>query len=158
VHTAPTANFYDVNNTYYTYYNSWVDGDTLLIPAGNVIWDSTSTLIVDKAINISGAGTNSLTINAKTTGTLTGLPQNGFILMAVAAPQLCTVSGITFDGKGYTSGNGAMVLVGLGRLTSCVFKNFGSGGFALHAYNFVGGVIDHCVFKNYNAGINFSNW
>ena len=112
--------------------NVAVPGDTVLVPPGSATW--AGTLIVQKSINLIGAGTNATFITNGTANTLSFL-----IIVALTNGTAFHISGFYFDCN-WTDGGGGIDIV------AKVYQPF---------YNDVSGFrIDHCVFARcfYNYG------
>ena len=112
--------------------DSAAPGDTVNVPSGSSTW--AGTLIVQKSINLIGAGTNNTFITNAAGGTLSFL-----ITVALTNGTAFRISGFHFDCN-WTSGGGGIDIV------AKVYQPF---------YNDVSGFrIDHCVFARcyYNYG------
>jgi len=145
---ALSANYTDVSNAV----NSANDGDTVMIPSGNVVWNSKLTL--SKAINLIGAGSNQTIISNGIGGTL--------ILVQPTNDLPVRISGIKFD-QHNTEAQYVIIIAGLAtkvRIDHCYFET-GDWGIAWNPYlpsyggitGPVYGVIDHNIFHNMKRAI-----
>lgn len=126
--------------------NSAVDGDRVLIPAGNCTWNS-QVLSTNKGITIQGAGIGvTIITNDVSIGSLNATLQAGDPTFYVTA--------ITFDGNGLvTAGNNALVGVTGGglnafRIHHAEFINLNGTAITVNMAGFeVSGLVDNNTFK-----------
>lgn len=125
--------------------NAASDGDVVVVPAGSATWST--TLYISRAIQLLGAGTN-----------LTHITSAGKAV-SISPPnaQFGRISGFDFNGGGAQNWSGVVSLSGVVRMDNCWFH--GARGWAVTADDCFG-VIDHCLFTDYNGGVlvNHENW
>jgi hypothetical protein len=124
------------------------NGDTVVIPAGDSTW--TSTLSINKSINIVGQGTNA-----------TFLRNHGGIFTITFATDIpIRITGIYFDMTAFDRSSpnrsglrlfGSCTSV---RVDNCYF-NCGERSVSIEGFP-IYGVIDHCTFRNSNLAIYFA--
>jgi hypothetical protein len=122
--------------------NTAVDGDTVLVPAGSSTWPSGIT--ITKGITLKGAGTNQTFITCTNAG---------LINLAVPFGKTGRITGFTFNGGGVQLWHGLIQMGGGSqalRMDNCLLTN--EGGWMVVVSD-VFGVIDHCTFGDYGAGI-----
>lgn len=126
--TAASASYSDVSAAI----AASVDGDTVKIPAGSVTW--TTTLNLNKAIMLIGAGTSSTIFNG-----------NGGTMMTISLPadKPVRVSGIHFNNSRTTTVP-TLILAG---------KTYSGSGTALTSFR-----IDHCKFSYGKRAVNPNGW
>jgi hypothetical protein len=117
------------------------DGDTVVLPAGSTVWNSTFNLT--NSITLVGAGTN-----------LTMISGNGGTILSVllSADKPVRISGISFNN---VRGSTVPTLVLHSKLTAfrvdhCRF-NFGKR--AINPQGWCYGVVDHCTFIDCDIGV-----
>jgi hypothetical protein len=139
--TAASCSYTDVSNAL----AAAVDGDTVVLPTGAATW--ASTLVVSKAVTMSGAGMSATVITANAAGT-------ALVLIQPNANKAIRLTGIGFaDGtyqvhiKGSTNGSYVLDQV---RIDHCSFTN---GKDNILAEGWIEGLIDHNSFLNGNRDI-----
>jgi hypothetical protein len=121
------------------------DGDTLVIPSGDVTWASAVTF--DKVnIVIQGAGTNSGGTLTKLTRTTAG----DIFTMAPASSGHIRIKGIFFSGGSYSASRDTKMIhfTRTNNATRIDHCHFEYGKRVLHFERTTWGVIDHCTFKD----------
>jgi hypothetical protein len=117
------------------------DGDTVTLPAGNAIWNS--TMQITKAITFAGSGTNATVISGK----------GGTILnVLLPADKPVRISGICFNNA---RGSTQPTLILNSKLTAFRVDHcwFTFGKRAIKPDGWCYGVVDHCTFHNCDIAV-----
>lgn len=125
-----------------TAYNAASTGDTIVVPAGNCTWSS--SLKIEKAISIMGAGTSSTILTA---GSNLG---GGFFQISMTTTSVVRISGFKFDLSADRNGQNYGIYayystIGSLRIDHCRF-DYGRDGIRIDGRVF--GVIDNNYFYN----------
>ena len=143
INTAASASLANVTSAYAL----CSDGDILSVPAGTATW--TTTLTINKAIQLIGAGIDQTII---TDGTGNNLQ---LIVWGTTSNTFSRLSGFTFQGPGGGDANtGAIAIEGTChafRLDHCKFDSLDK--YAIFNHSWIYGVIDHCQFLNCTASL-----
>jgi hypothetical protein len=135
-----------------------LEGDTVMIPAGVCTW--TSTLTIQKAITLQGAGIDKTTIQD-------GVPRSAggsLVTLNTTTGKFYRVSGFTFARGPVTdmNWNGAIVVGGTSktwRIDGMKFQRLAAKAIVIYGDTY--GVVDHSVFdQDFTNGVsvNHDNW
>ena len=121
--------------------------DTVIIPSGSVIWNS--SILIKKKLYIIGNGINNTII--KTDGCF------AFSVNINEEDNQWRISNISFDGSNNLNGGGINIKGNVKgfRIDYCSFKNCRQG---VSTYGYTYGVIDHCNLLDYGTGVDVADY
>ena len=126
--------------------NAAVDGDTVVVPAGNAIWSSQVTM-GGRGITLMGAGLDKTVIVDAMTAS-----GNACLLSDNSGSKPLRVTGFTFVDSGPGTVNGLVGIAGAQkfRVDHCRFTTLHAMGVKIWGDSW--GVVDHCVFDENSGG------